>query len=374
MDNLAPYHLTFSQKLSLALSVFIIYWPIRLYVNIDHFRWDAFLHDWPLWVLEIPVTILFFILWLSVTGWLERGWMGQVKDFHTELKWPLQFVTLGLAATMAVLFNSGFYAVWQRIDDWLDEKEPLMILQHQNEENRHLRDNNRRNRRSRINNGLSIMAMLSAFYLSANRRSYKQLETLRVNAEQLKREASQAQLAALKNQVNPHFLFNSLSILTSLVEVDTRLSVQFINRLAKAYRYILEQRDAEQVSLQTELDFLASYTFLLNIRFEGKLEVSENVNLSISQQYKIAPLTLQLLVENAVKHNQMSLENPLRVDIRVQGDYLWVSNPLQLRPLQEISTGIGLQNIINQYKLLTSHPVWAGEEDGFFIVKIPLLI
>lgn len=215
--------------------------------------------------------------------------------------------------------------------------------------------------------------MLSAYYLAANRRSNQQLQELRLNAEQLKREATQAQLVALKNQVNPHFLFNSLSILSALVEIDAKLSVQFIDRLAKAFRYVLEQRESDKVSLATELKFLDAYKFLLNIRFDGKVKVQQTVNAEQAGQVSIAPLTLQLLLENAVKHNQMSEEQPLTVSIYVEGDQLIISNPLQLRTNPQSSTGVGLQNIKNRYRLLTERPVEAAEVDCFFVVKLPLL-
>jgi LytS/YehU family sensor histidine kinase len=230
-----------------------------------------------------------------------------------------------------------------------------------------------RAKRIKANNGLTIMAMLMAFYLAANRRGYRALAQLRVQAEQLEKEAAQAQFAALRNQVNPHFLFNSLSILSSLVEVNAKLSVQFINRLSKAYRYILEQRDNERVPLRTELDFIDSYTFLLRIRFDERLQVRISVSDADRDRFQIAPLTLQLLVENAVKHNRMSEDEPLIVAIDREDDYLRVSNPLQLRPRSEESTGMGLTNIVNRYRLLTDKPVWVGEIDGEFVVKIPLL-
>jgi two-component system LytT family sensor kinase len=218
------------------------------------------------------------------------------------------------------------------------------------------------------------MAMLSAFYLTVNRRSTQHIQTLQLQTERLQKEAVQAQFDALKNQVSPHFLFNSLSILSSLVEIDTKLSVQFINRLSKAYRYILDQRDNEQVSLKTELDFIESYTFLLNIRFDDRLKVVINVPEAARTRYQIAPLTLQLLVENAVKHNQMSDEDPLTVTIALVGETLRVSNPIQLRPSSGDSTGMGLQNISSRYRLLTDQPVRVGEHNGDFVVIIPLLM
>ena len=143
--------------------------------------------------------------------------------------------------------------------------------------------------------------------------------------------------------------------------------------MSRAYRYILEQKDNERVLLKTELEFIQAYRFLLNIRFENKFDVVVNVPEADQSRYSIAPLTLQLLVENAVKHNRMSAKEPLRVQIDLEGDCLVVRNNRQLRPQSEASTGVGLQNIINRYALLTERPVWVGENEGSFVVKIPLL-
>jgi hypothetical protein len=382
MDVRVPYRLTFLQKLRLALSVFTIYWPIRLYVNIAHWSWETLEDTWLLWILEIILTISFFIFWLAVTEWLEQKFAHLLPNgFQLRFSFAGQLANLVVAGALAVVFNTGFHQLWHWTNHLTDNdgerREVMMSLPSEKESRKRSgfsdRHDSERDQRRRANNGLMMIAMLSAFYLAANWRSVRQLEELRVKAEQLKREATQAQFAALKNQVNPHFLFNSLSILSSLVEVDTRLSIQFISRLSKAYRYILEQRDSERVSLKTELDFLDSYTFLLNIRFDGKLKIVQHVSAEDALTYGIAPLTLQLLVENAVKHNQMSAEKPLLVTIQTDGDYLTVSNPLQLRPQEESSTGLGLENIANRYRLLTDLPVWSGEENGSFVIRIPLL-
>jgi len=192
-------------------------------------------------------------------------------------------------------------------------------------------------------------------------------------AEYLEKQQLLNEIALLKTQVNPHFLFNSLSILSSLVRISPELSEQFIDQLSRSYRYILEQKEQSLVTLRTELEFIKSYSFLLKIRFENKFDLQINLTETDLDQYKIAPLTLQLLIENAVKHNRMSAKEPLLIDIFIDDKYLVVQNPLQLRPQQEASTGTGLNNIINRYALLTECSVRAGESDRHFVVKIPLL-
>ncbi len=216
--------------------------------------------------------------------------------------------------------------------------------------------------------------MLSAFYITNNARSYQQLKDVQLRAERLEKGAVVSQFEALKNQISPHFLFNSLSILTSLVHEDPNLSETFIKQLSRAYRYILEQRDQDLVPLGTELDFIKAYTFLLKIRFENKFDVTIDVPQDTRNQYHIAPLSLQMLVENAVKHNRMSLREPLLVRIYIDGGFLVVKNPLQARDQPEFSTGIGLKNITDRYTLLTDQPVEFGKQVGSFVVKIPLLL
>ncbi|GAB3336546.1 hypothetical protein GCM10027299_46710 [Larkinella ripae] len=370
------------QKWQLAASVFAIYWPIRVYANWpilpdnvpEGTNWLFLNRVWPLWVMEIVFTILFFALWLNVTEWIQQRFFNQLgKEFLVEFKLPAQLATLVVAGALAVLFNLVFSYLWVSIGSLLEKQlnyaqmstwrwfiDPACLRVDIE-------------RRRKINDGLTVMAMLSGFYLAANRRGYKRLEDLRVKGEQLKQEAVQAQFSALKNQVNPHFLFNSLSILSSLVETNTKLSVQYISRLSKVYRYILEQRNAERISLKAELDFLASYLFLLNIRFSDKLRVVIDIPEGDKARYGIAPLTLQLLIENAVKHNQMSSEKPLVVTVQKQADQIVVRNGIQLRPRAEVSTGLGLQNIISRYTLLTDKPVVVDRREDEFVVQIPLL-
>lgn len=368
--------LTWPQKSRLALSILLIYWPIRVYVNVPALSGQVFLHNLAFFAVEIVLIFAFFLGWISLIGWLQGRllrWLG--NDPADALRLPIQLISLVVAAGLALPFNAGFGQLHQRMDTRIEREFPGLGPLPDADEHQGGRGEERgqRERSQRMNNGLTIMAMLSAFYLTANRRSSQHIQALQVQTERLEKESVQAQFDALKNQVSPHFLFNSLSILSSLVEVDPKLSVQFINRLSKAYRYILDQRENEQVPLKTELDFIESYTFLLNIRFDDRLKVQIDVPTADRIRYGIAPLTLQLLIENAVKHNQMSDEAPLVVSITLDGDNLRVSNPIRLRPGTGDSTGMGLQNISNRYRLLTSRPVWVGEQNGEFVVTIPLL-
>lgn len=363
--------LTSHQKWQLALNVVIIYLPIRVYITIDDFNEIEFLQRVPLWMMEIGVNILFFFLWISILEWIQQQlfyWFGQ--GVLIEFRIPTQIATFIVASSLAVLFNIGFKNLWSVAESTLENQ--FGFTRKQSELSTATQQMTHQQKR-KANTGLTIMAMLSAFYLASNRRAYRQLEEVQLQAERLEKENIRAQLMALKNQISPHFLFNNLSILLSLVENDSQLSVQFINRLAKAYRYILEQSNNERIGLKTELEFVETYTFLLKIRFEEKLKIVVDIPESDQLRYSIVPLTLQLLVENAVKHNRMSVEQPLVVYLQSRENYLVVINRIQPRPKNESSTGLGLQNIVNRYKLLTEKPVLVIEKDESFIVKIPLL-
>ncbi len=201
----------------------------------------------------------------------------------------------------------------------------------------------------------------------------KSSEAFQSKAEQLERQKLISEIDLLRTQVNPHFLFNSLSILSSLVRVNPDLAEQFIDQLSKSYRYILEQKEQNLVSLRTELEFIKAYTFLLKIRFENKFDIENNIQEHELDYYTIAPLTLQLLVENAVKHNKMSKEEPLVISFTIINHQLIVRNKLRTRSTHSKSTGIGLKNIKDRYALLSKEPVLSGEFEDYFIVQIPLL-
>lgn len=377
--------LLWRQKVRLAFGIVLIYFPIRLYVNIAPLEPAMLLAQLPFLVAEVSLVFLFFWGWIDLLDRLLEWLKQSTQRFFTgtkpgETHLTTQFITLLVAVGLALVLNNGFGHLHRLMNEGITQEFPRLKPSEFRVESDTVpagqREQAATGQRRRLNNGLTVLALLSAYYLIVSRRSAQEMQALRVRAEQLEKETAQARYSALRNQVNPHFLFNSLSILSSLVEVDPKLSVRFIGQLAKAYRYILEQRDNERVPLRTELDFIRAYTFLLRIRFDERLQVHTTLTDTDPNQFAIAPLTLQLLIENAVKHNQMSDENPLLVRIDRVGDYLRVANPLQLRPTQPAgneSTGVGLANIVSRYQLLSDRPVWFGQADGEFVVKIPLL-
>ncbi len=194
--------------------------------------------------------------------------------------------------------------------------------------------------------------------------------TVAVEAEQLKRANIASQFEALKSQVNPHFLFNSLNVLSSLVYKDQDMAAAFIKQMSNVYRYVLEMKNKELVPLEQELEALESYLFLAKIRFGESL----NVVIDLPDKHRqIAPLTLQMLVENAIKHNTISTKKPLRIDIGIKEDFIFVRNNLQRKMTAEISTGIGLPNIRDRYRHLSDKAVEIKGTLDMFEVLVPLI-
>ncbi|QMU27261.1 sensor histidine kinase [Adhaeribacter radiodurans] len=192
-------------------------------------------------------------------------------------------------------------------------------------------------------------------------------------AEELKKINLLVQLESLKNQVKPHFLFNSLNTLTALVEKDKAQAVKFIAELAQVYRYLLQSNEKELIALVQELQFTQAYFFLLRTRFgEGislRVEVEEDLHSCL-----IPPLTLQILLENAMKHNQISARKPLIITIHGEaGEWLVIQNNLQPKRGIIASNGMGLANIAAKYKILNQPEVIILKEVDFFTVKVPLI-
>lgn len=190
--------------------------------------------------------------------------------------------------------------------------------------------------------------------------------------ERLEKEKSQVQFDNLKNQMNPHFLFNALTSLNSLIFENQQLASQFLQQLSKVYRYVLQNKDKNFVTLQTELDFIGHYVQLLETRFEKALAIRFDIN-PASRERAIVPVTLQILIENALKHNVVDKAMPLHIEILTIGDYLVVSNNLQPRKLVETSNKLGLENLKSLYRFLTNNPVLIEKTDTRFEVKVPLV-
>lgn len=218
---------------------------------------------------------------------------------------------------------------------------------------------------------LTIIALVSAIYESIF--LYDRWRRSVVEAEQLRRENIQSQLEGLKNQVNPHFLFNSLNTLAYIIPEAPAKAVKFVEKLSKVYRYILEIRDRQLIPLAEELDFLHSYIFLVKERFGDSFMMRIDIPDQM-RQYQIVPLSLQILIENAIKHNIISSEMPLAVEVYVENNHwLVVRNNLQKKEQEMPSTQVGLQNIKHRYTFFTNDEVVVEATADYFSVRLPLL-
>ncbi|MGH1436353.1 MAG: sensor histidine kinase [Lewinella sp.] len=192
-----------------------------------------------------------------------------------------------------------------------------------------------------------------------------------VEQEELKRANLASKYESLQNQVNPHFLFNSLNVLSNLVYKDADLSAKFIEQLAQVYRYVLEAQDKEVVSLVSEKEMLESYLFLLKIRFGDQLLVELDVEAEASDA--LPPLSLQMLAENAIKHNIVSRRKPLKLVIKKEGNRIIVRNNFQPKQQEQTSLGVGLNNIRQRYALLSDQLLEINEGPDYYQVSLPVL-
>ncbi|MEL6590672.1 MAG: histidine kinase, partial [Bacteroidota bacterium] len=201
----------------------------------------------------------------------------------------------------------------------------------------------------------------------------KALETydLRMKNRELEKANILAQFEILKNQINPHFLFNSMNILSSLILSQPERALKFTNHFAKLYRSVLQLREQLIISLEEELDFVNAYILLQKIRFEDALIIEIDLPEN-AMEMSLPPFSLQTVLENAIKHNIVASERPLKVSIQLEDDCLCIKNPLQLRKQVPDSTKTGLQNLLRRYALLGELEPTFGEEAGHFVARLPL--
>jgi hypothetical protein len=201
---------------------------------------------------------------------------------------------------------------------------------------------------------------------------YKALQEKKVKEQKIIAGAASAKFDALKNQLDPHFLFNSLNVLASLIDENPDQAQRFTTGLSKIYRYVLEQKNKELVSLEEELKFASTYMKLLKMRFENSIEFEIPEEIS-NEEAKVVPLSLQLLLENTIKHNIVSENRPLKIKIYEQDEFLVVENNYQKKEVLSNRKGVGLQNIVNRYNEITQRKVLINQTEEIFRVKIPVL-
>jgi sensor histidine kinase YesM len=190
--------------------------------------------------------------------------------------------------------------------------------------------------------------------------------------DQLDRELSQAELQVLTNEMDPHFLFNSLTTLNHLILHEPKQAHLFNNKLAQVYRYFLINKNKELIPLEDELEFIESYVFLLRIRHDNKLQLETSLD-ERSAKVMIPPCSIQILVENAIKHNEFTEANPLWIRVSLTDQFLQVSNNIKPKLYAVNSTGIGLKNLSSRYKILFRKDITISTTRDNFVVKLPLI-
>ncbi|HRI80739.1 MAG TPA: histidine kinase [Cyclobacteriaceae bacterium] len=291
---------------------------------------------------------------LASTSFWFAMWVGNslLADFTTsKISWtayPVKRLFFGLVGTIvySVLAVTLLTFAWSLVfGDWFADYSEIIIMS------------------LIITFVLSLIIHSRAFLIN-----WKQ--TL-IDKEKFQKESIKAQYESLKNQVNPHFLFNSLNALTHLVYESPDKAAKFIKQLSEVYRYVLDTREKEVVSLKEELKFLESYLFLQQIRFGDNLKVEIEMDNIISG---VAPLALQMLIENAIKHNEASEEHPLHIKLFAEDSSLVVENNKNKKNvLKEDSPGLGLENIRRRYAFLNSKEVTVVDNPDHFIVRLPVL-
>ncbi len=218
---------------------------------------------------------------------------------------------------------------------------------------------------------LQITIIVLVFSVITGIQFFKMWREGLIKQESFQRRALELQLESLKNQVNPHFLFNSLNTLTTLIHKDPDMAVNMIIHLSDSYRYLLEQKDKKIVNWIVEKQFVEDYLSLQQMRFADNLKI--NIDTGLKDDFFVVPISVQMMVENAIKHNIITSGKPLEISIFTEGDYLIIKNNLQVKSVIEKKGNVGLENINLQYELLTGRNIEILKENGFFTVMLPMI-
>jgi LytS/YehU family sensor histidine kinase len=295
---------------------------------------------------------LFLGMGLFANGLLYR----KVENrYITWIKHPVKSLLIALFAhlsysTVVIVLTNWLYFIVYRglsLDQFLQFGSPIIIGQY-----------------------IALIIISSIIYAKS---FFKEYRNEAIQSERLKQEAILLQYQVLQNQVNPHFLFNSLNILGSLIDIDHHKAKQFIRELSKFYRDLLTFKEKELIPLSEEIDFIKRYIYLQKIRFGDNFEV--NILLKDDIKGEVIPMSIQMMVENAVKHNIVSKDQPLKVIIgKLEGDRLFVENNIQKKENIDGSNKIGLKNLQHRYKYLTNEEMEIESNNRFFRVTFPLVI
>lgn len=308
---------------------------------------------------SIFFTITFFVFWMTTWELITRSLVAIENRMQKNKKPVLLFAVLAsvilLSSTASAILFNAFYRFYDvhlfgMAAVWADAPLPHTDL---------------------VYPLIFVTMLISVFDVYT--RYASRIEKMKLYTSNLEQDHIRAQYQALKNQVDPHFFFNSLSVLSSIVQTDPKTAGDFIQHLSKLYRTSLENKQVSIVSLNDELDYLDSYLYLMKIRFPFSLDFRIGFDRSKTNHIGIHPNCLQLLIENAIKHNSFRDETPLTIEIYLDDGYICVKNRIMKREQTPLSTGIGLDNIRRRYALNSQKAIEVSTSDGYFIVKLPVL-
>lgn len=291
-------------------------------------------------------TVLVFFIWqgeVKLTSYLRS-----VRPLNGRLFQKLA-VLLTIAGLYAAFLGFAFSFIWQRFLFQEGEMSPVL-------------------------NATMISGITGAFlaliyevvFLSVDSELDKKV------LQQIDKERLEAEMNVLKNELDPHFFFNCMNTLSYLVKHDQDKAYHFVHKLSNIYKYFLRNKEVDFVSLQNEIEFLEDYYYLLQIRFEDNIRIENSIDGQSAHQY-ILPCTLQVLVENAIKHNFFSEKEPLVISIAMNGSFITVSNPVKPKQHASESTKVGLRNLKARYRLITNQNILVQKANNKFSVKLPLV-
>lgn len=323
------------------------YFEISNYINHGVNKLDS-IWSFAFWsAISIAATILLSIIIFQEIRWLEKK-LPWKKHPRIRVVSELLLTNITVIAGMAIL---GLYTYDHHCVFYPDATYKTHMLQE-------------------FTVGVVLLTIVLGFVEGGY--FFRQWKQSLLLAEKLKKETVEAQLESLKNQVNPHFLFNSLNVLSNLVHKDADRAEEFIDQFASVYRYVLNIQDKTAVTLGEELKFIDSYVFLQKIRFQNGFDIEIDIAKECHDHY-LVPLSLQMMVENAIKHNVVAAQDPLLVKIYLDADRIFVVNKINLRSDENQSIGMGLNNLRQRYFLLSGIMPEFEKKDGNFVASIPLL-
>jgi two-component system LytT family sensor kinase len=307
------------------------------------------------WSLRVVVTNCLFSIGIGYPAWIGMGYIIEVLDRRVPwLTCPLKrliFQFLALTVCAGIIVFLGF-AIWIWLREGISFREIsaqlLPVLK------------------------FAYLFMILGLLVGNSIIFFKNWKAATIQQEELKRAHLALQYQSLRDQVRPHFLFNSLSSLVTLINTDTEKATQFVHKLSDVYRYLLEQRENELVPVADEVKFLEDYIYLQKIRFGESLQV--RINLQLDHHRMMIPLSLQMMVENAIKHNEVSADHPLLIDISsTEKNQVVISNNLQRITVTEKSSGMGIDNLRKRMAFFTGEPLLTEEGSNEFKVIVPTI-